>query len=279
MRTIQRNVKIQYSLIFVFIFNCLFSSICQRDVYLINRPDQVSLADALTFQFNTYSYIFLLFLPLFIFISNSCLKTSKFNEFTITRYKNRNHYFSRRVKFSFFFTFLYRAIEITASGLVFILSSLVSTSPEIKIFSFTSYMQKIFCVSVCNTKEVFILFTYVQIIITLLYFFFSQIIILSDFNLTYPYFSVVVPIIVNYLFLVLIKANYLFEETIVRHFLPHNNTFLECVFRNKTYSIKLLCQPVLYWICIITVFNIIIFYSTRHIDYLFPTNNIDRDSE
>ena len=147
MRVFFNNLKTQnHTLIIAFILNCIFSVICQQQVYTINRTDSTSIADVLTLQFNLYSYTYLLFLPIFIYASYRYFKTSKFNEFTITRHESRVKYFLYRERNAFLFSCIYRIIEVFISGLIFILSSLLNSIHSIQIFSFSAPIQEILCI-------------------------------------------------------------------------------------------------------------------------------------
>ncbi len=281
MRTFINNTKAQYTLIIAFILNCIFSVICQRQVCIINGTNNTSLADILTFQFNLYSYTYLFFLPVFIYASYRYLKTSKFNEFTITRYESRVKYFLCREKNAFLFSCIYRIAEILISGLIFIASYLLNSINNLHVFSLSVPMQKILCIMPQTSKEVFIIFIYVQLNMILLYYFFTQIIILSDFNLKNPVFSVSVPIIVNFLFLILVKSNYWFEGNPIRYLLPHSNTFLEYIFNRmrSNYSLGQIWYTLIYWVCIIAILNLVVFLKTKSKDFIYPTENIDREAE
>src|SRR5699024_6570745 len=97
----------------------IFTCICQTDVYNLNGVYHTSLFDVLTLQFNLYSYVHLLFLPVYILAACRILKTSKFDDFIITRTDNRWLYFVFREKTALKFTIVYRAIEIFVSTIIF----------------------------------------------------------------------------------------------------------------------------------------------------------------
>lgn len=98
----------------------IFTCICQTDVYNLNGVYHTSLFDVLTLQFNLYSYVHLLFLPVYILAACRILKTSKFDDFIITRTDNRWLYFVFREKTALKYTIVYRAIEIFVSTIFFL---------------------------------------------------------------------------------------------------------------------------------------------------------------
>lgn len=269
MRILQISKKTQYALIVAFILNCIFSAVSHQDVYYFNRGVNTSLADILTFQFNTYSFIYLLFLPVFIFVVYCHLKTTKFNEFILTRYESREKYVLYREKNAILFTVMYRILELFVSGLIFILASFSNGTQRSKIISLSIPVRSYLCVNPSTVLEEFIVVIFVQLTITMVYFFFVQIILLSDFNLGNPFFAGAFPAVISFIFLALIKANYWFEFTLVRYLLPHNYTFLEFMFSGNEYSLNPLLFSWLYWAVLLIIMVSVVFYKTKHKDYIF----------
>lgn len=281
MRSLFYDTKTKLAISISVMLNCVFSSICQREVYIRNVARHTSVADILSYQFNTYSYLYLLFLPVFIYVMHCFLKTSKINELTITKYATRSAYFLHREKDSFLLTAMYRAMEIVISIIVFSFSAFLNSIEKFMVCSFSLPTQEYLCILPQTSKESLIVTIYIQLILTMHYFFFTQIIILSDYNLKVPFFSVMIPVIVNFLFLALIKSDYLFFGFSACHLLPHRNTFLEYIFdgRQCNYSLNILFHTLIYWICVLVIMAGIVFSKTKFKDFIYPNENIDRTTE
>lgn len=275
------DTKTKLAICISVMLNCVFSSICQRETYIRNVACHTSVTDILSYQFNTYSYLYLLFLPIFIYVMHSFLKTSKIDELTITKYPTRLTYFLRREKISFILTVMYRAMEIAVSIIVFTFSSLINSIEKFMVCSFSLPIQEYLCILPQTSEETLIITIYIQLILTIHYFFFAQIILLSDYNLKVPFFSVMIPVTVNFLFLALIKSDYLFFGFSVLHLLPHRNTFLEYIFdsRQCNYSLNILFHTLIYWICVLLIMVGIVFLKTKFKDFIYPNENTDRTIE
>lgn len=273
MRTFQINMKTQYALAVAFILNCIFTAMCHRDVYYINGSYDSSLIEVLTFQFNTYSCVYLLFLPVFIFVAYYHLKTTKINEFTITRYESRVSYFIFRENDAFLFTVMYRISELFVSSLIFILASMLNGDQRLSVLGFSLPMQNYLCINANAAVEEFFVFVFCQASVTILYFFFVQLILLSDFNLNKPFLAGAIPITINFIFLALIKADFWFEYTPIHYIMPHNYTFLEFVFKGNEYSSIFFLISLAYWSCMLLIILTIVFFKTKYKDYIFVTDD------
>lgn len=275
MHTFHNNVKAQYAFIVAFIFSCVFSSICQQDIFSINGTYTTSLSDALSYQFNIYSYVHLFFLPVFIFISFYLLKTCKFDELIITRFQNRNRYFMYRETKAILITLGYRLIEVVSSTIIFTLSSKINSQHPFSL-SFSLAVQKVLCITPQNFKETLVIFIYVQLVLLLLYFFFSQIIILSDLSLRNPFVASSIPILINFFLLILIKSDYLFGNSFFDWILPHRNIYLEYIFGFKNaFRLGLILRALFYWVFIIAILGIIIFLEMKRKDYMFSSEKTE----
>lgn len=258
----------------------IFTCICQTDVYNLNGVYHTSLFDVLTLQFNLYSYVHLLFLPVYILAACRILKTSKFDDFIITRTDNRWLYFVFREKTALKFTIVYRAIEIFVSTIIFFMASIFRSGFVSNIVFFSPVVQSILCIKSLSVIESVIFFSFSQMLITLFYLIFSQIIILSDMNISNPFISTSIPIIVDFVLLALIKSNYIFRDTFLYYILPHNNINFEFLFQD--YSANYLyasIRSLVYWLLLLTILLRFVLARIKLKDFLYPAKNVDYERE
>ena len=106
--------------IFLFILYCLQCLECQKGIIRMNAGIRTTLADAILYQFNTYSFVHLMFIPIFICTLYQFVRMGKFNEFILCRYNGRTQLVFEMEKEVILFTGLYRCIEIVVTSIIFI---------------------------------------------------------------------------------------------------------------------------------------------------------------
>ena len=280
MRKIFAKPGISSVFLFSIIGICIFSCVCQIETRQLNAMYQTSLFDILTFQFNLYSYVHLLFLPLFILAAYKFLKTNKFDDLVITRTDNRCKYFIFREKSALIFSLIYRMMEIALSTIVFVLSSILTSNFELDITSFSPIIQVVLCINPKSSFESLFYFLFAQFLITLLYFVFSQIVILSDLSTNSFFISVSIPIIMNFLLLALIKSNYLFRGSPLYYFLPHNNIYFEFLYgSNNLNYLHTSFNSIVYWFLLFSILLWFVLDRIKRKDFLYPTENVDYERE
>jgi len=257
---------------------CIFNLLFQKQIFERNMTESTSLADILTYQFNTYFYIHLFFLPAFIIESVSFFCESKFTEFTMTRSTDRKSYFIYKEKELFIFTFLYRLVEIIVSSIIFILSYLPH-SLNLNTFSLTSIIQRLLFVSPKTMLEMASILVCVQLLIFLYYLFFAHIILYADCHIGNITVAAGIAIAMDFVLLVMIKANYWFEDSFLLQLLPHHNTFLEYVFAKPEtyYNFERILIAIVYWIVIGIAMNIAVYKGIKSKDFVYSFDSSERE--
>lgn len=275
--------KIQVGLLFrkkifyiSFLILCLFGIRFLDSTVRIAYPENVSLMDALVYNFNTYSNVFLCYLPLFIILEAAFFSQGKFNEYVMIRYKNRFRYFLHKEIYALKFSFLYRLIENVIVSSIFLVFCIGRKSYCGVTSGLSKNMQRFMSLSGINRKETVAIFCFTFVSMLFLELAFSQIIIITSETALSPVASVGIVLGVDILLLVIIKCYFWFSGFKISQILPHNNLFLQFIFGDSYFSkiesdIHLLVRPMVYQIIVLCILLIIVYWYISGRDFLYET--------
>jgi hypothetical protein len=232
------------------------------------------------FQFNLYSNIHLFILPLFIVIAHRWLRVGKFHEFIITRFYDRQKYIASRNASALAFVLIYHLGELAVTVAVFAVSRITYVG-HFRIVGFSDVIKNIFCITPQTAFDSIVIIMFTQIMIIFLYLVFTQIIILSELHISIASITVGVPLMMNFVLLVLVKTDFWFDKSIFRHLLPHRNLALGYLFSgsNENYNLHKMLIAIVYWLCILSAVYVITAKTTNKKDFIFLTSTAEREME
>jgi hypothetical protein len=277
------SFKIQVGLLFrkklfciTFFIFCLFSIQFLNSAIKIAYPENVSLMDVFTYNFNTYSNVFLCYLPLFIILEAAFFSHGKFNEYVMIRYKNRFWYFLHKEIYALKFSFLYRLIENVTVSFIYFVFCIGSNSYCSIISELSKNIQQFMCLSRINREETVAIFCFTFISMLFLELVFSQIIIITSETALSPVASIGIALGADVFLLVIIKCYFWFSGFKISQILPHNNLFLQFIFRDSYISgiesdIHLLVRPMIYQIIVLCILLITMYLYISKRDFLYET--------
>jgi hypothetical protein len=146
-------------------------------------------------------------------------------------------------------------------------------------FGTSEFMQTLFSIQPQTWHEEMVIVLYAQAVIILLYFCFAQMIILFELLSNTVMLSAGLPIVLNFILLVLVKADFWFSNSGLRYFLPHRNFSVGNVFNKsiKNYKLVDLALPLIYWLIVsFLLWNVARQKSLRN-DYIFTLNNAGKE--
>lgn len=253
---------------------CVFSVYFLNSTIKIASPEKPGLMDALIYSFNLYSNVFLCYLPLFLILEVAFFSQGKFNEYVLARYKSRAEYFWHKEFCAIKFCFSYRIIENAILVAIYCFCCLQSNFKGDFAAELSKNMQHFMCISEISARDTIIVFVFTFVTMLFLEMAFSQVVIILSESTLSPMSSTGITIGIDVCLLVGIKCYFWFSGSYFSKLLPHNNLFLQFIFRGSyisgaDQSVKLLIFPLLYQSVVLLVLGLIAYLYVSRKDFLY----------
>lgn len=254
---------------------CFMSLSCQLDAVDLNGGILPSIAGLLAYKFNTFSYIYIGFLPCFIVFSYQFIHVSKYEEFVLSRFAKRGQYFlSKQLKY-LKICVVYRLFELIITVIVYTISYLFAISKEAFWGEISENLKVAIGIPYSNVSNVFWLSITIQLLLLLLYFLFIEIILGLDIYFGNSVAVLAITCSVDIILLLTTKCKFWITDANILNLLPNYNFLFEFMFTDSMYSISRILLAYLYWVVIIGI----MIYQTNRLclrhDYIFIVDNED----